>query len=200
MAIPTEGRISRNSSSQNQQNPANNTATSSNSDSVDVPDFPVQMPTPSNTSIVAGTDCEGNSIYLGQVIHVHDGLRNKLPAFIIPAKQDIMVFHNGFRIQKNFIYLEHTENLTWTPHQPEDFKPNAFKCGVKETTSGFESIYVGRIFINGRFVPGRVSSDQRFLFLPGPHQETQVMGGFEILVKNDGSYCSAQKMCQCCIF
>lgn len=200
MAIPTEDRYTGDSSNSGQNHTANNNINIPQQVAIDVPDGP-QMTTPSSSAIVAGTDSHGDTIYLGQVIHQDTLLRYKLPAFITPAKQEISVFHNGYRIHKeHFVYLEHSNDVHWIPHLVDDFKENAFKCGKMEISNGvFEDIFVGRVYLDGRFVPGRVSSDQKFLFLPGLHQETPIPGGFELLVRNH-DFCSAKNLCQCCIF
>jgi hypothetical protein len=208
MAIPFE-----NNSSSVAPNSGQNGATSSNSahnnidhqnNDIDVTDHP-SLPfnnQPLTDAIVLGSDHDGDTVYLGQVIHTDGFYRSKLPAFIVPTKQQIEVSYNGRTIHKDFfIYQKHSNYpMSWSRHRPGQFLDNAFVAGQVETTNGWENIYVGRILINGFLFLGKVTADQKTILISNGQNEVQVSSGFEILFANKG-ICSEfkDKLCQCCI-
>lgn len=208
MAIPFENKSTSVAANSGQNaaagsNPALNNVNPQNND-IDVTDHP-SLPfnnQPLADAIVLGCDHDGDTVYLGQVIHTDRFYRSKLPAFIVPTKQQIEVSYNGNRINKEFfIYQKHSDHpLSWARHHQGQFMEKAFVSGSMETPNGWENIYVGRIFLNGFLFLGKVTGDQQAILISNGYSEVQISSGFEILVANKG-ICSEfkDKLCQCCI-
>lgn len=127
-------------------------------------------------AVLGGHDTDGDAIYVGRAKNANE----YLPAKIIPAKNVAYVPYHG-----KAVLVEHIEYLCeneircrWLAASNGNTPPNAISTG--KTVKG-EPLYIGRMEMNGRYLPGKIHPSHECLYyaLGGREHKTKE---YEVLV------------------
>ena len=126
-------------------------------------------------TVHAGTDVDGDAIYVGRAYH--DG--DLLPAKVIPAKGQAYVAHGGQEHVKEDFELLVGYGYGWVPDSNGGVPPGAVICG---RTSDGEPLYIGRGHYHGSMTPGKIHPSHGCLYIPFSGQEVRLQD-YEVLVR-----------------
>lgn len=126
-------------------------------------------------TIHAGTDSDGDAIYVGRAYHNGD----LLPAKVIPSKGCAYVAYGGQEIVKHDFELLAGYGYGWVPDSNGSVPHGAVICG---RTSDGEELYIGRGHYAGSFTPGKIHPSHGCLYIPYGGQEVR-LNNYEVLVR-----------------
>lgn len=126
-------------------------------------------------TIHAGTDVDGDAIYVGRAFHEGD----LLPAKVIPSKNCAYVSYGGEEIVKHEFEVLVGHGYGWVPASDGYVPPGSVVCG---RTSDGEPLYVGRGHYSGSFTPGKIHRSHNCLYIPFGGREVS-LNSYEVLVK-----------------
>lgn len=134
------------------------------------------QPAPEGT-VIAGKDCDGATIYVGQVHH--DG--NRYVAKVIPSKGVCDTTVGGKVCSKLSYEALQCTAVSWKPFDGTIPFPGAVECG--KTRTG-ERVFIGRAHFKSELIPGRVLETEKKLRI-AYEQDEVVCDDYEILVLNE---------------
>jgi len=127
-------------------------------------------------TIHAGTDADGDAIYVGRAYHEGD----LLPAKVIPNKGCAYVAYGGAEHLKHDFELLAGYGYGWVPDANGRVPPGAVICG---RTSDGEPLYIGRGHYAGSMTPGKIHPSHGCLYIPFGGQEVR-LNDYEVLVRS----------------
>lgn len=126
-------------------------------------------------TVHAGSDADGDAIYVGRAYH--DG--DLLPAKVIPSKGCAYVAYGGQEHVKHDFELLAGYGYGWVPDSNGSVPPGAIVCG---RTSDGEPLYIGRGHWCGSLTPGKIHPSHGCLYIPFGGQEVRIHD-YEVLVR-----------------
>jgi hypothetical protein len=128
-------------------------------------------------TVVGGKHSSGEKVYVGRVKY----LDNYLPAKVIvsPESRSCVASHNGAEISFNEfeLLLGDSFKFEWVPASFGDVDPHSVSPG----NANGEEVFVGRAVFNGSMIIGRVSENDKCLFIPFDGKEHKIEH-YEVLV------------------
>ncbi|XP_055387528.1 uncharacterized protein LOC129616083 [Condylostylus longicornis] len=125
-------------------------------------------------AVLAGSDSDGDPIYVGRARHADD----LLPAKVIPNKRKAYVSYDGEELEKYEYEILCGDLYQWQSDSGGHIPPHAMSSGI---TSSGELLYIGRGEFAGSMTPGKIHPSHGCLYIPYGGGEHRI-DNYEVLV------------------